>query len=183
MLLFLGCFELSYLSGGIISIIVVIVLMSWGAKINSLIDGGEFWRLVKSFLPVDIAHLLVNCYSLNAVGPIVERISGPKRFLTVYFTSAIATSTLGYYLFNAPSVGTSGAIYGIVGSFVMFLLRHGDLVRDAEDNKQKVKRVLALNMVHALLSSNEFDNWGRLGGLLCGAAISWLLGPAWRRKH
>eukprot|EP00268_Persea_americana_P054655 TRINITY_DN6284_c0_g1_i8.p1 TRINITY_DN6284_c0_g1~~TRINITY_DN6284_c0_g1_i8.p1 ORF type:complete len:103 (-),score=5.00 TRINITY_DN6284_c0_g1_i8:164-472(-) len=79
-------------SGGIISIIVVIVLMSWGAKINSLIDGGEFWRLVKSFLPVDIAHLLVNCYSLNAVGPIVERISGPKRFLTVYFTSAIASN-------------------------------------------------------------------------------------------
>eukprot|EP00268_Persea_americana_P054654 TRINITY_DN6284_c0_g1_i4.p1 TRINITY_DN6284_c0_g1~~TRINITY_DN6284_c0_g1_i4.p1 ORF type:complete len:116 (-),score=21.81 TRINITY_DN6284_c0_g1_i4:164-511(-) len=67
-------------------------LMSWGAKINSLIDGGEFWRLVKSFLPVDIAHLLVNCYSLNAVGPIVERISGPKRFLTVYFTSAIASN-------------------------------------------------------------------------------------------
>eukprot|EP00268_Persea_americana_P010705 TRINITY_DN1436_c1_g1_i1.p1 TRINITY_DN1436_c1_g1~~TRINITY_DN1436_c1_g1_i1.p1 ORF type:complete len:383 (-),score=56.96 TRINITY_DN1436_c1_g1_i1:709-1857(-) len=155
-------------------------LMSWGAKINSLIDEGELWRLVtSSFLHADIAHLLVNCYSLNAVGPTVEKISGPKRFLTVYFTSAIASSTLSYYLCNGPSVGASGAIFGLVGSFAMFLLRHRDLVPGAKDKMQNVAHVLGINMVFGLLS-NDIDNWGHLGGLVGGATISWFVGPAWR---
>lgn len=33
----------------------------------------------------------VNCYSLNSVGPSVEKISGPGRFLAIYFSSAIAS--------------------------------------------------------------------------------------------
>ena len=51
-----------------------------------------------SFITVGKSNVLetlivqVNCYSLNAVGPTVEKISGPKRFLTVYFTSAIASN-------------------------------------------------------------------------------------------
>lgn len=34
----------------------------------------------------------VNCYSLNAVGPSIEKISGPGRYLAVYFASAIASN-------------------------------------------------------------------------------------------
>lgn len=33
----------------------------------------------------------VNCYSLNSVGPTMENICGPQRFLAVYMTSAIAS--------------------------------------------------------------------------------------------
>ncbi|XP_038683481.1 RHOMBOID-like protein 10, chloroplastic isoform X2 [Tripterygium wilfordii] len=66
-------------------------LFMWGAKINTLIEKGQVWRLVtSSFLHVNLWHLMINCYSLNNVGPSVERISGPRRFLAVYFTSAIA---------------------------------------------------------------------------------------------
>ncbi|CAN1805010.1 RHOMBOID-like protein 10, chloroplastic [Linum perenne] len=89
-------------------------LLFWGAKINSLIDRGEIWRLVtSSFLHSGILHLMVNCYSLNSVGPTVESLTGPKRFLAVYFTSAIASSTASYWLCKGPSVGASGAVFGL----------------------------------------------------------------------
>ncbi|CAI0439310.1 unnamed protein product [Linum tenue] len=96
-------------------------LLFMGAKVNSLIDRGEIWRLVtSSFLHSGFLHLMVNswsfeplifffvmagsvrlkcalqsvqvnCYSLNSVGPTIESLIGPKRFLAVYFTSAIAS--------------------------------------------------------------------------------------------
>jgi membrane associated rhomboid family serine protease len=31
-----------------------------------------------------------NCFSLNSIGPAVELVTGPRRFLAVYFTSAVA---------------------------------------------------------------------------------------------
>ncbi|KAH9685773.1 RHOMBOID-like protein 10 [Citrus sinensis] len=74
-------------------------LLLWGAKINSLIDKGQFWRLATSaFLHANIAHLMVNCYSLNSIGPTMEKICGPRRYLGVYFSSAIAKIRFSYEL-------------------------------------------------------------------------------------
>ncbi|XP_042496185.1 RHOMBOID-like protein 10, chloroplastic isoform X1 [Macadamia integrifolia] len=155
-------------------------LIIWGAKINSLIDRGQLWRLAtSSFLHANIGHLMVNCYSLNSVGPIMENVTGPRRFLAIYFTSAIASSAMSYWFCKAPAVGASGAIFGLVGSFAVFVLRHRSLFRGGKEDLQHIARVIALNMVIGLLSKG-IDNWGHLGGLLGGAAMSWLLGPAWR---
>lgn len=73
-------------------------LLLWGAKINSLIDKGQIWRLATySLLHANIGHLMVNCYSLNSIGPTVENLSGPRRFLAVYLTSAISSNNLCRY--------------------------------------------------------------------------------------
>ncbi|KAK9111513.1 hypothetical protein Scep_019032 [Stephania cephalantha] len=155
-------------------------LMLWGAKINSLIDQGQFWRFAtSSFLHANIGHLMVNCYSLNSIGPTIENISGPRRFLAVYFTSAIASSAMSYWFCKAPSVGASGAIFGLVGSFAVFVLRHKSLVGGGKQDLQHVAHVIALNMIIGLMSKG-IDNWGHLGGLLGGALTSWLVGPAWK---
>ncbi|CAL5358419.1 unnamed protein product [Camellia sinensis] len=155
-------------------------LLVWGAKINSLIDQGQLWRLAtSSVLHSNIGHLMINCYSLNSVGPTVETISGPRRFLAVYITSAIASSAMSYWLCKSPSVGASGAVFGLVGSVSVFVLRHRSLVGGGKEDLQHIARVIVLNMVIGLLFKG-IDNWGHLGGLLGGAATSWLIGPAWR---
>lgn len=149
----------------------------WGAKVNSLIKEGQIWRLVtSSFLHADIVHLLVNCYSLNSVGPAVEKLSGPKRFFAVYTASAVAGSTMSYYLCKAPAVGASGAIFGLVGSFAVFVLRHRKLMKGGQQSLFQISRVIAINMVLGLMSRG-IDNWGHIGGLIGGASLSWLLGP------
>lgn len=155
-------------------------LLLWGAKINTLIDKGQIWRLVtSSLLHANIGHLMVNCYSLNSIGPYVESISGPRRFLAIYFTSAISCAASSYWFCKAPSVGASGAIFGLVGSFAVFVLRHRTMIRDANDDLRYIAQVIFLNMVIGLMVKG-IDNWGHLGGLLGGAAMSWLLGPAWK---
>nr|AIY60683.1 rhomboid protein Phaam_RBL10 [Phalaenopsis amabilis] len=157
-------------------------LLLWGAKVNTLIDKGQLWRLLtSSFLHANIGHLMVNCYSLNSIGPTVEQLSGPRRFLAIYVISAIASSLMSYHLCQSPAVGASGAIFGLVGSFSVFVLRHRSIFGGGKDELQQIAHVIAINMVIGLLSRG-IDNWGHLGGFLGGAAGSWFLGPAWRRE-
>ncbi|OAY85270.1 RHOMBOID-like protein 10, chloroplastic [Ananas comosus] len=158
-------------------------LLLWGAKVNSLIDKGQIWRLItSSVLHANVAHLMINCYSLNSIGPVVEQLSGPRRFLAVYFTSALASSVMSYQLSKLPAVGASGAIFGLVGSYAVFLLRHRKLLGDGKQELQHIAHVITLNMVLGLLSRG-IDNWGHMGGLLGGAALSWLIGPAWHFQY
>nr|GMD04967.1 RHOMBOID-like protein 10, chloroplastic [Ipomoea batatas] len=121
----------------------------------------------------------VNCYSLNSVGPAIEKISGPRRYIAVYLISAIASSTFSYWHSKAPAVGASGAIFGLVGSFAVFVLRHRGTVKGTEGDLVYIARIIALNMAIGFLSKG-IDNWGHLGGLVGGAATSWLVGPAWK---
>ncbi|KAL6494530.1 hypothetical protein OROGR_031330 [Orobanche gracilis] len=155
-------------------------LLYWGAKINGLISKGQLWRLAtSSFLHANIGHLLINCYSLNSVGPTIENICGPWRYLTIYMASAVTSSAMSYWFCKAPAIGASGAIFGLVGSYAMFILRHRGIVKGTEGDLKHIVQVIVLNMTIGMLSQGV-DNWGHVGGLIGGAAVSWLLGPAWQ---
>ncbi|KAL4588479.1 hypothetical protein LXL04_001370 [Taraxacum kok-saghyz] len=155
-------------------------LLMWGAKINGLIDKGQLWRLVTpAFLHANLGHLMINCYSLNSIGPTMEHLSGPTRYLTIYMASAISSSGMSYRFSKAPAVGASGAIFGLVGAFAIFVLRHNNMVKGGVGDLKHVARVIALNMAIGMLSQG-IDNWGHIGGLIGGVAISWLIGPAWK---
>ncbi|XP_021891654.1 RHOMBOID-like protein 10, chloroplastic isoform X1 [Carica papaya] len=124
---------------------------------------------------------MVNCYSLNSVGPTVEITSGPRRFIAVYLTSAIASSAMSYWFCKAPAIGASGAIFGLVGSVAVFVTRHRGMIGGGREELQHIAQVIVLNMVVGLMSKG-IDNWGHFGGLIGGVATSWLLGPAWKYK-
>nr|XP_023916064.1 RHOMBOID-like protein 10, chloroplastic isoform X1 [Quercus suber]POF06054.1 isoform 2 of rhomboid-like protein 10, chloroplastic [Quercus suber] len=116
---------------------------------------------------------------LLAVNVFTENISGPRRFLAVYFASAISSSVMSYWFCKAPAVGASGAIFGLVGAVAVFTTRHRQLVGRGKEDLQHIAQVIVLNMVIGLFSKG-IDNWGHFGGFLGGAAASWLLGPSWK---
>ncbi|XP_010460401.1 PREDICTED: RHOMBOID-like protein 10, chloroplastic [Camelina sativa] len=158
-------------------------VLTWGAKINSLIERGQLWRLATaSVLHANPMHLMINCYSLNSIGPTAESLGGPKRFLSVYLTSAIASSAMSYWFNKAPSVGASGAIFGLVGSVAVFVIRHKQMVGGGNEDLMQIAQVIALNMTMGLMS-RRIDNWGHIGGLLGGTAMAWLLGPQWKYEY
>lgn len=158
-------------------------LLMWGAKVNSLINRGEFWRLAtSSLLHGNLTHLAFNCFSLNSIGPTVELITGPRRFLAVYFTSAVAGSLMSYFYCQSPSVGASGAIFGLVGAYAVYTWRHRKLLGHGKESLEQIARVVVLNMGMGLLSRG-IDNWGHLGGLLGGVATAWFLGPDWQFQY
>lgn len=82
---------------------------------------GEWWRLVTAmFLHASLLHLGLNMLVLYILGVAVEQALGTARFLMVFFAAGLAGSA-GAVLFspNAPTVGASGAIYGVMGSLLV----------------------------------------------------------------
>ena len=80
---------------------------------------GQYWRFFTSiFLHGDIVHLLYNSFALAFFGSILERISGHKNFLAIFFITGILANVFSV-IFYPASLGASGAIFGVIGALVV----------------------------------------------------------------
>ncbi len=149
--------------------------LRYGAKINGNIVNGEYWRLVTPmFLHGGIAHLLINCFSLNAIGTITENVFGRKRFMVIYFAAGIMGS-LGSFCFSAyPAVGASGAIFGLLGAMLFLGVNNPEFIRSGFGKDILVLAVL--NLAYGF-SASGIDNFGHLGGLVGGFLTTGILIP------
>ena len=101
-------------------------LITWGANYGPRTTSGEFWRLVTNvFVHIGIVHVAMNMIGLWQMGPLVERLLGNRGFLAVYLFSGVCGS-LASVLWNpfVVSAGASGAVFGVYGGLLAFLLRH-----------------------------------------------------------
>lgn len=153
------------------------LVLEWGMKDRSGLRAGELWRLLTPiFIHAGALHLLVNMYSLYAIGPAVERFFGRARLLVVYLLSGVAGVLLSLVFNPAPSVGASGAIFGLLGALTAFLLEHRKLFGPAAQAQlRQIGFLLVLNLVISLTPG--IDVWGHIGGLAAGAACAVLFGP------
>ena len=152
-----------------------------GVKDNLAIANGQIWRFIfPIFIHIDSIHILVNMYSLHAVGPSVEVFYGKERTIIVYLLSGI-TGVASSLAFNPhPSAGASGAIFGMVGALALFLYRHRDLFGSvAKDLLTRIAMVVLFNL--ALGFASMIDNWGHIGGLLGGILVGEIIGPRWKQ--
>jgi rhomboid protease GluP len=156
------------------------LLCQIGAKVNQAIIEGQVWRFISPiFIHVDPLHILVNMYSLNAVGPTVERFFGKERTAIIYILSGISGVAFSLAFNPMNSAGASGAIFGMVGAFAVFLVLHRDLFGSAtKDLLIRITFVVLLNL--ALGFSAMVDNWGHVGGLLGGILVGGIIGPRWK---
>ena len=88
--------------------------------------GGDFmpYQVVTyAFLHGSIGHLFFNMLGLWMFGAELERLWGAKRYLQLYFasilTAALAQLGVGLLLGGAPTVGASGALFGLLLGFGM----------------------------------------------------------------
>ncbi|HEY6485075.1 MAG TPA: rhomboid family intramembrane serine protease [Candidatus Cybelea sp.] len=102
----------------------------------AVLQDGQWWRIFTgAFLHGGLLHIGVNMLSLWSVGRFIEFALGPWRMLLVYFVSLVA-SGLGVVYLSAPTtptLGASGAIFGIFGALFAVGFKLGkpgmDLVR------------------------------------------------------
>jgi rhomboid protease GluP len=153
------------------------LVIYFGAKINEAIYAGEVWRFITPiFVHAGIWHIFVNMYSLYALGPTVESFFSTPRMLVIYFFSGICGVVFSLAFSSYTSVGASGAIFGLLGALGTFLYLHRQSLGHAgRANLQRIVIVALLNL--ALGLAPNIDNWGHLGGLLSGIALTWFLGP------
>lgn len=153
-------------------------LFAVGAKINSAIAAGEYYRLVTAmFLHGGWLHIAFNAYALYALGPEAERIYGTARFLALYFIAGIAGSVTSYALNPNPAVGASGAIFGLIGGLAAFYYISRQLLGDV--SRQQLGSLITVIMINLFIgfSSPVIDNAAHIGGLFGGAAAGLLLAP------
>lgn len=141
-----------------------------GAKVNSLILQGEYWRFITPmFLHSDIVHVGVNCYSLYIIGSLIERLFGHAKFTFVYFVSGLLGCIASFAFSLNPSVGASGAIFGIFGAMLFFGLRRPALMKSSFGIN--LITTIIINLVYGFMNKN-IDNTAHIGGLIGGVISS-----------
>jgi membrane associated rhomboid family serine protease len=100
------------------------LLRQWGAAYGPLITGGDWWRLfTATFLHAGILHLLFNMFALVSIGSLIERVFGYLSFLMLYLLAGLAGSIASVYWHPlSVGVGASGAIFGLYGGLLGYLL-------------------------------------------------------------
>ncbi|BAC73903.1 rhomboid family intramembrane serine protease [Streptomyces avermitilis] len=136
--------------------------------------GGEWERLLTgAFLhlpPTEgtfgILHIVMNMVSLWNLGRVVEAQLGRVRFLALYLLSALGGSVLVLLIApDTPTVGASGAIFGLGAAYYVMARRLGADMR-------AVNRFIAGLLLWLLISAGLTSWQGHLGGLLAGGLVT-----------
>jgi len=154
------------------------VLIAFGAKLNSLIASGQYWRLITPiFIHAGLIHLLVNSYALYALGPSVEKLYGSSKFVVLYLATGIASIAASYFFpwVNAdePSVGASGALFGLIGVLTVFGFKYRDELPGQFKKAfgARLIPIIILNLMIGLIIP-IVDNSAHLGGLISGGILA-----------
>jgi membrane associated rhomboid family serine protease len=155
-----------------------LVARQFGSKENALIFEGQIWRLVTPiFLHGNLTHLLTNAISLYWFGTQLERFYGWRKFLLIYLFAGIVGNVVSL-LNPAPSLGASGALFGLIGAGLIFPLRFRALIPEKARNYilSQLLLITAINLGLGF-SIPHVDNWAHMGGLVGGAFIALFLIP------
>jgi membrane associated rhomboid family serine protease len=130
----------------------------------------QYWRLITSgFLHVDLLHIGFNMYLLYLLGLMLEPAIGSLRFAAVYFAALLAGS-FGALLATAdPTLGASGAIFGLMGAMVVELR-----ARRLSVMESGIGGLIVINLILSFTLSGISVGGhigGLVGGVLAGAAL------------
>ena len=168
------------------------------------------WQIITHmFMHGGFWHIFFNMYTLFIFGCVLERMWGPKKFLLFYFVTGIGAALMHtgvqaiemqVYMSQAaegsasaiqaihalkmtPTVGASGAIYGVLIGYAM-LFPDSVLTLIFPPVALKAKWFVVIFAVIELFTGifgmgGSVAHFAHLGGMLFG----WLLIMYWKKKH
>lgn len=158
------------------------VLVRYGAKENDLIQQGQYWRFVTPlFLHANALHVGLNMLNFLVLGIFLERLVGHLRFLLIYLVTGVI-SIIASYIFSPleVSVGASGAIFGLVGAYSIFVLVHRNAFpRGGIPALLWLVAIIGINLGLGFAISNV-DNYAHIGGLVSGFLLGWFFMPVYQ---
>ena len=149
----------------------------------------RWWQFVTHmFMHGNFMHIFFNMWSLFVFGPLLERLWGSKKFLIFYFVCGLGAALchelvlLSQPLSNIPTVGASGAIYGLLLGFGMpypnYVLT---LVFPPVSLKAKWFVIIfaAIELLTGILGTHDgVAHFAHLGGMLFGLILILI----WKKK-
>jgi membrane associated rhomboid family serine protease len=150
----------------------------WGANWGPLTLTGEWWRLLTCvFVHGGIIHIAFNMWCLWNLGELAESLYGRWTYAAVYLTCGIGSS-LGSVFWHPgiPSVGASGAIFGLAGALIAaFKLGEFSVPRAALSGTLRSLGIFVFyNLIFGAVIGTT-DNAAHVGGLITGLIVGALI--------
>ena len=123
----------------------------------------------------DVLHILFNMYSLYVLGTIIEPMIGKLRFVLLYMLSIFGGGLGVLYLaeFGTSVVGASGAIFGLMGAYLV-------LLRALKLDASQMYVLIGINLVLGFLPGIAWQ--AHVGGLIVGGVIALMYAGTRRRE-
>ncbi len=144
------------------------------------------WQLFSyMFFHAGSGHLFFNLLALWMFGQSIEQLWGTKRFVIYYFLTGIGAALLHMIIGGggAPTIGASGAVYGILLAFGMMFPNRTIMLLFPPIPMQAKYFVLIFGAIEFLSgimrTSSGIAHFAHLGGMLVG----FILIKMWRIKR
>jgi membrane associated rhomboid family serine protease len=142
---------------------------------------GQYYRLLTAMFlhsPTNYTHILFNMLSLWWIGGPLEAALGRARYLALYFVSGLAGSALTYMIADPrlPSLGASGAIFGLFGAT-------GVLMRRLNYDLRPLIALLVINLIITFTPGFNISWEAHIGGLVAGVAVGYAMVHAPRERR
>ena len=150
-----------------------------GADFVPITLNGQCCRMLTScFLHFNFIHIGMNMFILYQVGVLTEKLFGNVRYLVLYLLAGLGGSVVS--LFSHPlsvSAGASGAVFGVYGGLLGFLLVQRGVVptRISLGIGRSAGVFLVYNLVYGLSSAGtdiQAHGGGLVSGLILGCALA-----------
>jgi rhomboid protease GluP len=153
-------------------------LVHWGANVGALTFSGEWWRLLTNvFVHGGLLHIGFNMWCLWNLGQLCESLYGRWTYAAIYLIcgigASLASATLHPYV---PSVGASGAIFGLAGALIAaFKLGEFSVQRSAlSGTLRSLGGFVVYNLIFGAIIPG-IDNAAHIGGLITGLIVGALI--------
>ena len=146
------------------------------------------WQMVTyGFMHGGVMHIVLNMYALYMFGSLLEGVMGARRFTVYYFTCLVAAAAAQLavvYFFEPgrmfPTVGASGAIFGLLGAFAMLFPREKLMLIPIPVPISAWLFVTLYGVAELIFGITGtmagVAHFAHLGGLVAGLALLWAWG-------
>lgn len=164
-----GLFDLLSPSGAALFRLGMTGGLSWAA--------GQYWTLcTATFLHGSALHILFNMLIMRQFLPNVVDLFGVPRAFVIFMAGGIGGFLLSNILTGHPTIGASGAIFGLLGA----LISYGRRTHQAHITQQLW--ISAIFMFLMGFTMGSVNNWAHAGGFAAGFGAAELLPTASRRE-
>jgi membrane associated rhomboid family serine protease len=151
------------------------ILDHWFA-LNPIGDNFQIWQLITyQFMHGSFTHILFNMFALWMFGIEIENMWGSKKFLYYYLLCGVVAGLFQIFLtplltgLTAPTIGASGAIYGVLIAFgVIFPNRYIFLYFFIPVKAKYLITFMILIEFFAISPGSNIAHLAHLGGALAG---------------
>ncbi len=139
---------------------------------------GWWWTLLTAqYLHGGLLHIFFNVMWIRYLGPEVEDAWGPARAFVVFNVAGVVGFVLSDVISGAPTIGASGAIFGMLAALIVYYRRRGI-------GHMSVRLwQWALIMFAFGFFMSEVNNWAHAGGFAGGWIAASLMRPADEKRE